>query len=123
MRALTERELEYVKRLVKRNGELIKSKHPDAHRLFYKGLEEPMGAAERKLRQRIRRKAFMMAFDLASVYAAGILPYQRGKDPFKTAKSAEGLVGRASDVILCMAIAETREEAMAFFKHLLKLVG
>jgi hypothetical protein len=32
-------------------------------------------------------------------------------------------VGRASDVILCMAIAETREEAMAFLKHLLKLVG
>jgi hypothetical protein len=124
MRALTRKELEYINILMQRNRSLLKGGNPEAHKTFYQPLERPVSVKERKMRQRIRRKALTMAFDLARIYAAGILPYQKGeKDPFLKAKSAEGLVGRASDLITCLAVTETREEAAELFQQILKLRG
>jgi hypothetical protein len=123
MRALTRNELEYIDALIRRNSSLIKGKHPEAHKIFYQPIERPMTARERKMRQRIRRKALIMAFDLARIYAAGILPGWRDKDPFLTAKNAEVLVGRASDLIICSMITETEEEAVEAFYQILKLTG
>jgi hypothetical protein len=39
-------------------------------------LERPMSARERKRRERIRRKAVGMAFDLVLAYWAGVLPFR-----------------------------------------------
>jgi hypothetical protein len=122
--SLTRRELEYIQRLLERNRRLIRERPANARELFYKGLEEPMSASERKMRERIRRKAFRLAYDLARIYMAGILPYQKGEnDPFRGAKSAEVLVGRIEDFLTCLMIAETREEAAKLFHLILKLGG
>jgi hypothetical protein len=89
------------------------------NRLF----ERSMGVKERKMCQHVRRKALTVPFDLARIYAAGTLPGGRGENPFLKAKSAEGLVGRACDLITCLAVTETREEAAKLFQQILKLVS
>jgi hypothetical protein len=114
----------YIQRLLERNRRLIREKPANARELFYKGLEKPMSASERKMRERIRRKAFRLAYDLARIYTAGILPYHGGKnDPFREAKSAEVLVGRIEDFITCLMVTETKEEAAKLFHQILKLGG
>jgi len=121
MRTLTKKELAYISSLMARNKVIISDKSADK-RSFYRGLNVPMGANERKMRQRIRRKALAMAFDLAKVYAAGILPYGASRDPFMNAKSAEGLVGMASNLVGCLSVVD-EEEALALFSYILRLQG
>lgn len=122
MRTLTRKELKYIQGLLERNSELLKSESTNAHRLFCQGLNAPMACAERKMRQRIRRKAVTMAIDLARIYAAGILPCKGSKkEPFK-AKSAEGLVEKAGNLLMSLMIADTEKDAFALFQRLNRML-
>lgn len=82
VKILTEKELKYIKKLMKRNAENI-LEETERLKVWTRGLKHPMPDAERKRRQRIRKKAIIMAHDLVLVYYAGILPF---KNLPKTAK-------------------------------------
>ena len=77
MRVFTKREREYLERLKRRNVMLVRESSPDSHKLFYKGLSVLMSASERKMRERIRRKALLACFDLVLAEAAGVFPHKK----------------------------------------------
>jgi len=77
MRVFTRNEREYLEKLKRRNVVLVREKNPDRHKLFCKGLSVPMSATERKMRERIRRKALLACIDLVLAEAAGVFPNRK----------------------------------------------
>ena len=78
-----------MERLKRRNVMLVREGSPDGHKLFYKGLSVPMSASERKMRERIRRKAMLACFNLVLAEAAGVFPHKK-----LDAKSVQGLMDK-----------------------------
>ena len=74
---LTRKELEYLLKLVWRNARLFMEMHDsgaiDESKLS-EGLQKPMPAWERKLRQRIRSKARILSHLLGLISFAGVYP-------------------------------------------------
>jgi len=79
-RALTSRERIYLEMLIARNAGLLERKDlPESERegLWCSPFQKPATAKERKTRERIRKKALMMAADLSNIFQAGLFPKNR----------------------------------------------
>ena len=77
MRIFSKKELEYLEKLKQRNAQLIRGEdltEKSKRELFYQGLSNPMNAAERKMRQRIRDKVSIAIVDLVLAGCAGVVP-------------------------------------------------
>ena len=77
MRIFSKKELAYLEKLKERNAQLIHGKdltETSKRELFYQCLSNPMNAAERKMRQRIRDKVSMAIVDLVLAGCAGVVP-------------------------------------------------
>lgn len=61
--------------LSKRNSNGVRNNKDNSNKNWQSGLHKPMPNWERKMRQRIRKKGKIMAYDLAMVFHSGILPH------------------------------------------------
>lgn len=88
MRMLSERQAEYIKRVILRNSAILKmlidAVNEDVKRLledaFKKPLHEPMSRAEENVRRRLREKAKKYAMVLALFALAGITINQENRN-------------------------------------------
>jgi len=76
LRVFSSKELRYLRELRCRNAVSLEAGE-GRWEVWCRPLSKPMGSCERKMRQRIRRKAFQAMVDLALGYVAGVLPDRR----------------------------------------------
>jgi hypothetical protein len=84
-RALTEKEVAYLARLIDRNVRVVQTLISKGDlegadeflsNMKFAPLKRPMERKERDLRCRLRMKAFQMAMDLSLIWVAGVMPRQ-----------------------------------------------
>jgi len=72
---ITKRDRIYLAALYQKNAQVMRTikDEKEERRQYYSGLNKPMSVAERKRRERIRKKARSMIMDLVWIEASGIL--------------------------------------------------
>jgi len=90
---LTKKERAYLGELRKRNSSYMENKEIPTKE-YHKGLTKPMTANERKMRSRICKKAFLMAYEFYLIDRSGLM----GTGSLKDSHSASGFVNQASIV-------------------------
>jgi hypothetical protein len=108
MRVFSKHELEYLKKLRDRNARLIRESSltevETLRKLCCKGLTNPLSVNERKIRQRIRDKAYTALADLVLAQCAGVIPDKKAER--EGVSSLADLANRITSVMLLQMVTE-----------------